>query len=117
MATTEKKMANCDFTWDDCIPPEATSYRGWLFLDNHPERGGEYNHVNCVGNYLSYRYPNDIGTRGPNGETIHAVAYIYRYFQHVSPSNIGLGSAWFNTISEAKRFIEGNIRAYFGLPR
>jgi hypothetical protein len=47
---------------------------------------------------------------------VHAVAYIFRTAPLVSTvQTINLGYSWFHTIAEAKAFIEGNIRAYFGI--
>lgn len=113
MNTVEnKKMTAYVFFWDEHLKPEASSDRGWANLVNHPDNLSRYQNPG-VGNYLTYDR-----ARGPNGETVHAVAYIFRYRRYDRrEERIGLGYAWFHTVAEAKEFIEGNVRAYFGLPR
>jgi hypothetical protein len=86
-----------------------------LGLVNHPDaKADPENRSRCVGNYLDY---GSLTSRGPNGETVHAVAYIFRWNPLGMQSHIGLGWAWFHSIGEAKAFIQGNVQAYFGLPR
>jgi hypothetical protein len=102
------------FEWDE--PEGCTTPRGWCFWDNHDDAPDPYSESGCVGNYCTYNFPG--GTRGPKGETVHACAYVFRYWGlSRMRSHIGLGFAWFQTADEAKRFIEGNVRAYLGLPR
>ncbi len=101
-------LPNCQFAWDE--PEGCTTPRGWLTLENHPEADNESVH-RCVGNYLTYTQDH-----GPNGETVHAVAYINRGVG-CAPRTHSLGYCWFHTVAEAKEFIEGNLRAYFGLAR
>lgn len=113
MTTATKKLKTCRFSWDE--PEGCTTPRGWVHLKNHPDKPDRYSESDCVGNYCTYNFEN--GSRGPNGETVHACAYIFRYTWDRRQGNIGLGFAWFHTVEEAKAFIEGNIRAYFGLAR
>ncbi len=105
------------FTWDE--PEGCSTPRGWVHLDNHPDEAAHDGGSTCVGNFLMYFDPAEPfykwSSRGPNGETVHACAYIFRY-NPLRPyvENIGLGHAWFHTIEEAKAFIESNVAAYFG---
>jgi hypothetical protein len=104
------------FSWDDCLAPRATSDRGWCILEDHPDLADWSDISRAVGFYLDYGPPANSGqSRGPNGETIFACAYIYRL--RLKGGDVRLGNAWFSTIAEAKEFIVGNVRAYFGAAR
>ena len=119
MNTTETKTEPI-LEWDE--PEGCSSPRGWLHItpETHPDRDAyafEYHADNgllCCGNYLSYE---PFSSRGPNGETVHAVAYFHRCDRCSQRSDIRLGYCWFHTIQEAKDFIAGNVRAYLGFPR
>lgn len=113
MTTTVAKRLACEFGWDDLAPPQASSDRGWGYLQDHSESGGK-----PCGWYLDYGPPEPGLRRGPNGETVLWQAYIYDDSRIGGASNaIHLGCGWQATVAEAKEMIEGNIRAYFGLPR
>jgi hypothetical protein len=107
------------FQWDE--PEGCTTPRGWCRLrpDTHEDCGAygfDYFRDVCgglgVGNYLTYSE-----TRGPNGETVHWVAYYHRISLNGSASDIRLGFGWVRTIEEARAMIEGNVRAHLGLRR
>lgn len=101
------------FNWDE--PKGCTSPRGWCILANHPDKPSSHCLSCCVGNYLDYA---GTSSKGPNGETIHATAYISRGNGLGSTiPTYGLGYCWFHTIDEARAFIESNVCAYFGKTR
>lgn len=119
MKTATEKLCP-QFLWDE--PEGCTSPRGWCVItpETHPDRDqtafdyfvDDLGGLN-VGNYLTYGV-----TRGPAGEIVHAVCF----FHHLDPithrsSEVRLGYGWFHTIAEAREFIEGNVRAYFGFAR
>lgn len=97
--------------WDDC--PDAVTDRGWLHLDDHPDReapswkgrgyGGVYKDdaPTACGNYLYY--PN----RG-----YHAVAYLLRVGpMGVSKQTIDLAAGpWFTSRKAAKDAIIEAVR-------
>lgn len=123
MDQTLTKVVNREpkFTWDE--PKRASTPRGWCSMrpSTHPDRDHhafDYFTEVCsglgVGNYLDY---GPTSARGPNGETIHAVAYYHYVTTNGSAGDVRLGYCWVNSITEAKEFIEGNIRAYLGFPR
>ena len=95
-----------DITWDE--PEGCTSPRGWALLNPraHPDRnryGFDYlleTSGRACGNYLQYTQE-----RGPAGESIHAVAYLFRIAGSGSTSHM-LGFAWFFTVADAKAWIE-----------
>lgn len=98
----------------------ATSDRGWIRLNYlyHPQRADKriINYMKstygkfgaCCGNYVDYAQ----GTsRGPNGETFHACAYIL--IQSLGGgSEVRLGSAWFTSAAESRNWIESQVKAY-----
>ncbi len=114
-------MTTPKLLWDE--PAGCSTPRGWCAFAKrtHPDRKAhsfDYHADNGalnVGNYLDYSPP--CTSRGPNGETVHAVAFVHRVNEIGIESNIRLGFCWFHTIEEAKAFIEGNVMAYFGLNR
>lgn len=105
MATTAVSVKFC---WDE--PPGCTTPRGWCSLSaaSHPDRrcfrdtGLWSYHVDNgllgCGNYLEY-----LQSRGPAGETFHAVAYTHRITSAGLMTNQRLGSSWWWTAAEAVR--------------
>jgi len=105
-----QQMLFCDFEWDE--PDGCTTPRGWVHLLNHPDYQDEYSRHDCCGNYLTYPT-----TRGPNGETVHACAYVMRSEPLTGNTHtVGNRAAWFHGIGEAKRWIEEQVKRYFGAP-
>lgn len=124
-ATTTKTRAP-RFKWRE--PKGCTTPRGWCailesthadYREYHKSRENgwryfvDYLSGLGTGNYLTYTEE-----RGPNGESVHWVAF-YRHFDPVTSNTreIRLGAGWVHTIEEARAMIEGNVRAYLGLPR
>lgn len=115
------------FSWDsytkaDSFPygeSEAHTARGWLKLLDHPDLKGLYGRYvessgyHTVGNYLEYA--SDGGSHGPDGETIHAVAY-YQSYSRGNINHVNLGFAWFITVQEAKDWIMAKVAAHCGQP-
>lgn len=96
----------------------AATDRGWGFLKNHPdvdriwiERETLFDRAGlspCVGNYVRYE-----SAEGPNGETIHACAYIFRADPvTLMQSNVRLGSRWCGGIEEAKAWVTEQVEKY-----
>lgn len=106
------------FTWHE--PPDCSSPRGWCSItpETHPDfrkYGFDY-FIDCgglgCGNYLDYGLPTIGCSRGPNGETIHAVAYYHVISALGTPSDIRLGYKWCATIAQAKEWIETAVRIF-----
>lgn len=110
--------------WNDYSPANphesdewAATDRGWCHLatEDHPDRDDfhfRYLTENSpsgrpvCGNYCRYK-----STTGPNGETIHAAAYVMR-LRGNGYSADHCGSQWCETIEDAKQFIEAQVAAY-----
>jgi hypothetical protein len=106
-------MTECLFTWDE--PAGCSSPRGWLVLDNHPNANDRNPPSRCCGFYLAYG--GDGGSQGPNGEPILAQAYIVVDDAIGVTRRYALGTTWHHDVESARDWCEGNVRAYFGLPR
>lgn len=96
----------------------ATSDRGWCHLTRHPDARGPNdlwaNERKACGNYLDYA---GTSSHGPNGETIHAMAYLYRLDPITrSVHNLSGGFRWFATVPEAKAWIEATVRELLAKP-
>ena len=97
-------------TWEE--PKRCASARGWCMLSRREHPDGRHPNfdsltLQCCGNYCEYE--SSCGSRGPAGETIHAVAYLLR----VSPfgrTTHRLGFAWFDSTADAKSWIERAVR-------
>lgn len=100
------------FAWDE---PTGCSPRGWLaFTAGHPDRehrnfGVFKGELLTCGYYLDYS--DDPGRAGKPAVLARA------YCSRIRGGTDDLGCVWAETVEEAKRFIEGNVRAYLGLPR
>ena len=82
----------------------ATTDRGWLHWVNHPHLDGGYFESSAVGNYLDY---GPVGSSGPQGERVHACAYLFTHDQltgliHSTPTRC----KWFENTVEARQWIE-----------
>jgi hypothetical protein len=93
-------------TWDE--PDGCSSPRGWCHVEQgHPDerkRMFELCGSACVGNYVTYDRD-----RGPDGETVHACAYLIRMGAGGTSTTCNR-SAWFHTVAEAKGWIEDVAR-------
>jgi len=102
------------FDWDchyASVPYESSQWastdRGWVGLLNHPDMPDSDYHSPCVGNYLRYDRPNELG------QHIHCCAYIFRRDAPLMPVGlVHLGSTWVDTLQDAKDWIESKVTAY-----